>query len=181
MSDILINSNSLMKRRIDIERLFRPICRAKKIEVFRKSDTEKIIIGLGPGNFGNSARDARYPSKKSSLFINYFEIWYPDAADQTCSLDKAYMHLDMPNHDGTFEEEVLALHCDPTIDKMDPAYIYKRGPHMHIPGHKWKIDKAHIALCVTNLDQTCSTIDSLTDALASIIKMIDAEILPQFI
>ena len=180
MSEISIKAKSLGKRRITIERIFKPICKAKKIDAFRKSDTEKIILGLGTGDFSTSARDARYPSKVSNLFINYYEVWYPDPSDEMCTLEKAYMHLDMPNHDGTAEEEVLALHCDPAIKKTDPAYIYKRGPHMHISGHKWKIDKAHIALCLTNLDQTCSDIESLTKALSAIIMMVDEEFLPQF-
>ncbi len=89
------------------------------------------------------------------------------------------MHLDAPYGKGTGDEEVLALHCDPMSAASDPSYPYKRGPHLHISGNKRDISKAHIALCLTNLDETCSGPDAISVAFSAIITMISKELLPR--
>ena len=180
MSEIIIAGSKLSKRKLAIQKLFRPLSRSSHVDTFYRLGADEVLIGLGIDNFGGSLRSARHPSKFEHIFLNYFEVWRPKLDGKNLYLTKAYFHLDQPNQDGSGDEELLALHCDPAIPKTESSYQYKRGPHLHIAGARWDLSKAHIAMCLTNLDHDCSNIDTLTNALDRIIKMIDEELMPQF-
>jgi hypothetical protein len=158
--------------------MFRPIARAKNVDVFVQAIAQKVLIGLS-NQYIPQLRDLRCASRVDNVFINYFEVWQDAGGGADFFLDKAYMHLDVPFPDGSGDEEVLALHCDPQTPKADPSFLYKRGPHFHISGNKRDISKSHIGLCITHEDQACGSIDALTTAFSEIISMIDRELLPR--
>lgn len=80
---------------------------------------------------------------------------------------------------GGGSEEILAIHCDALAKKGEVAFMYKRGPHLHISGNKRDFSKAHIALCLSDIERTCSDFGSYAIAFAGIMKMVSDEILPQ--
>jgi len=106
-------------------------------------------------------------------------VWHSKERGRTFILNKAYFHLDAPLSRGQGDEEVLAVHCDPMITSGEVSFVYKRGPHMHVSGNKRDISKAHIALCLSNLEHTCSSFDAYWFAFEGILKMVNEEILPR--
>jgi hypothetical protein len=178
MDGISLASEKLLKRRLSVQKLFKPLVPRNHVRVFLRSGSENVLLGLGQDNFGTSLRSARHPSRVESLFLNYFEIWRSEKGGALFTLERAYLHLDAPYPDGTGDEEVLALHCDPAIDRSTPSFTYKRGPHLHVSGNKRDISKAHIALCLNDLQKTCSDVNAFSAALTLIAGMINDELLP---
>jgi len=161
-----------------LQNIFRPLAPKGHVEPFFRFTARGAIAGLGRDTFGNNLRLARHSSRVDGIFINYFEIWLPVKSTPTFALEKAYFHLDAPLPDGLGDEEIFALHCDALAAHSEASYVYKRGPHLHISGNKRDISKSHIALCLSDLDRTCSDFDAYSSAFKRIIKMIDDELLP---
>lgn len=178
MTSIILGQVELSKRRMAIEKLFKPIARSRRVDVSTRPTPSKFVIALGADTFGTQLRKARLPSKVGHLFINYYEIWVSEDGGVSYSLEKAYMHLDQASQDGRKDDEILAIHCDPCTSRSDAQYPFKRGPHMHISSRIGSLNKAHIALCLTNVDNVCSNAQALTDALKEIVAMIDGEFFP---
>jgi len=176
---IITDPSTLNKRRQRVQKIFEPLAKTNRVDVFFHSGANKAVIGLGLDTYGSDLRRARYPSRYDRIYVNYFEIWIAQEAGETFFLEKSCMHLDTPYPDGTGDEEVLALHCDPSLDGKDPESIFKRGPHLLLSGNRRDIKKSHIALCLTNLESSISSIDSLSTALDKSVSMIDSELLPR--
>jgi hypothetical protein len=178
MTNIVLNERQLERRRLTLQSTFRDIARSNRVEVFYKYGTTTAVIGLGNENFGTDYRSARHPSRVENFFINYFEVWSIQSGGARFHLEKAYLHLLSPYSDGTGDEEILALHCDPTILPHEASYLYKRGPHLHISSRRKNFGKAHIALCLNELDNVCEDYGKFSSAFSEIIGMIDKEFLP---
>lgn len=176
MSHVLANERTLAKRKLTLQRLFRPIVNGTHVNVFQRFFGQDVALGLGTPNFGGELRYARHRTRRPDVFLNYFEVWIPTTVNLQFSLSKLYLHLDEPDQDAT-DRELLAMHCDPAVDQADRQFRYKRGPHFHVSGHRPNFHKAHIAACLTNLDVVCRDLDSLTDAVAQMIEMIGDEML----
>jgi hypothetical protein len=155
------------------------MAKTDNVKVFFRPGATQVVLGLGNDNFGDQLRSARQASRLDNVFVNYFEVWTVQKGGREFLLDKAYMHLDVPYADGSGDEEVLALHCDPTTPQYDSAYRFKRGLHLHISSRKRDISKAHLALCHGAWEETCSNYESFSNAISSIVKMIDLELLPK--
>lgn len=177
MTGIVVSVQKLERRRQVLQRIFRDISKSTNVKVFFRPGATTIMIGLGPDNFGDQARRARLASRLQNIYLNYFEVWTIQRGGREVLLERAYMHLDMPFPDGSGDEELLALHCDPTTPQYDPAFAYKRGLHLHISSKKRDISKAHIALCHGLLEETCSDYEAFSNAVTAIVRMIDAELL----
>jgi hypothetical protein len=180
MTGIVISLRKLKLRRQVLQRIFENIARTTNVTVFFRSSATTTVIGLGPDTFGDQLRRARLPSRVQNIFLNYFEVWTIQKGGREFQLEKAYMHLDKPFPDGSGDEEVLALHCDPVTPQYDPAFVYKRGPHLHVSSNKTDISKAHIALCHGKLESACSDYEAFSTAITAIVQMINAELLPKF-
>lgn len=176
MPGLIVQADQLPKRRQLIQRVFRPLSPTQHSHVFQRPVGSSVSFGLG-GDPGTDLRAARHRSRNNRVFLNYFEVWRSEQRATAFSLEKAYLHLDVPLPNGRGDEEALALHCDPALASTEQAYMYKRGPHFHISGNKRDISKSHIALCLTNLEQTCSDLDAFNAAFAALLKMIGDEIL----
>jgi hypothetical protein len=150
------------------------------VNVFFRAGATTTVIGLGRDTFGDELRRARLASRLQNVFVNYFEVWAIQRGGREFLLDKAYMHLDVPFLDGSGDEEVLALHCDPATPNNDPAFAYKRGPHLHISSKKRDISKAHIALCHGHLEDACGDYEAFSKAIGAIVQMINVELLSKF-
>ena len=179
MSLIITDPYTLNKRRQRVQKIFKPLAKTNRVDVFFHSGANKAVIGLGRDIYGSDLRRARHPSRYDSIYVNYFEIWIAQEAGETFFLEKSCMHLDTPYPDGTGDEKVSALHCDPSLNGKDSGSIFKHGPHLHISGNKRDIKKSHISLFLTNFDTSTSSIDTLSTALDKIVSMINSELLPR--
>jgi hypothetical protein len=165
------------KRWSTFNKIFASITPRGRVQSFLRPTPQGVIAGLGTDRFGSNPRRARHSSRVPGIFINYFEVWIAQPNAKTFSLERAYFHLDAPLANGVGDDEILALHCDALIPKNTPSFTYKRGLHFHFPGAKRNLGKAHIALCLSDMERTCSEFDRYSSAFAAIIKMIDEEIL----
>jgi hypothetical protein len=173
-----IDSHEVAKRWQRLKKVFGPITPNGHVETFVSPSPTQVIVGLARHPDTN-LRQLRHPTRVSNIFINYFEIWRNLEQSDRFALDKAYFHLDTPLSAGRASEEILAIHCDALAKEGEVAFVYKRGPHLHISGNKRDISKAHIALCLSDLERTCSDMNAYWKAFTSIIKMVGDEILPQ--
>lgn len=174
---LLLSQEKMRSRTPELQNLFSALIRFPPAQVFWRSHQTQIFTGLGPDNVGTNLREARHPSRVKEVFINYFEVWNSLEGGKRFVLDRAYFHLDIPRADGTGDEELLALHCDPNTDPSDPSYSYKRGPHMHLAFKRYDFHKSHIALCIQNIEKTCSDFRIFSEAFADLIEMINREFL----
>ncbi|HJM93322.1 MAG: hypothetical protein QGG19_14005 [Alphaproteobacteria bacterium] len=142
MSLIITDPSTLNKHRQRVQKIFKPLAKTNHVDVFFRSGTNKVAIGLGRDTYGSDLSRARHPSRYDSIYVNYFEIWIAQEAGETFFLEKSCMHLDTPYPDGTGDEEVLALHCDPSLDGKGSESIFKRGPHLHLSGNRRDIKRA---------------------------------------
>jgi hypothetical protein len=161
------------------KRTFGPITPNGQVVSFVRSTPTQVVAALGRDRSASELRQLRHPCRVAHIFINYFEIWRVAQEPEQFLLDKAYFHLDTPLNAGRSNEEILSIHCDALVTTGEVAFIYKRGPHLHVSGNKRDISKAHIALCLSDLDRTCSDMKIYWSAFTSIIKMVGDEILPQ--
>ena len=158
---------------------FGPITPNGRVAAFVRPTPTQVVAALGRDGSVSELRQLRHPCRIANIFINYFEIWRAAQEPDQLQLDKAYFHLDTPFSAGRSNEEILSIHCDALITPGEVAFIYKRGPHLHVSGNKRDISKAHIALCLSDLDRTCSDMKVYWSAFTAIIKMVGDEILPQ--
>lgn len=174
---VVISVRILEKRQQRLQVIFGRISRSSIVPVFFRSTSSAALIGLGKDLFGRDLRSVRLATRVESIFVNYYEVWLSQSGGREFNLEKAYLHLDRPYPDGTGDQEVLALHCDPIIPESDPSFLYKRGPHLHISSKMHDISRAHIALCHGEVEDTCNNYEAFSNSLSSAIQMIDAELL----
>jgi hypothetical protein len=171
MAFISVAADQLPKRRQTIQRYFHGLSPIQHSQVYQRSLGSSVSFGLGPDP-GPDLRAGRHRSRNGRVFLNYFEVWRVEDRGTMFTMEKAYLHLDIPLVNGVGDEEVLALHCDPALTRGAPAYAYKRGPHIHVSGNGRDISKSHIALCLTNLEPTCSDVNAFNSAFQTMIKML---------
>ena len=104
----------------------------------------------------------------------YFEAWRVATRNQYV-LDQAY--LNVYERIGMQEQEVVCLHCDPSLSPDAEHERYKRCPHIHMSIAGSPFDSAHIALQGPDLGPVLRSTDTLHDALAWGVEMIRDEIL----
>lgn len=153
------------------------------------SDTRKILINQihqsGKLCFVISDRPIKsqelheydFQTKSKKIRGSYFEIWNQDTRDNYY-LSKAYLHLhrvDKEYLEGKAGGEYILLHCDPNDD--DDHGDYKRSPHLHFENAGFPINKAHIALNLSNINQILSSRADLNIALKAAVVMLNKQIL----
>jgi hypothetical protein len=104
----------------------------------------------------------------------YFEAWRVETRNQYV-LEQAYLNI--YERVGMQEQEVICLHCDPSLSPDAEHVRYKRGPHIHMSVAGSPFDAAHIALQGPDLGPVLKSSDTLHNALAWGVEMIRDEIL----
>jgi len=178
MAGILANLQTVNKRRLAIQKLFKPLARSSRVEVFRRSIGSDVVFGLGQNT--PQLRAARHATRHDGIFMNYYEIWNQYDAKASYCLNKAYLHIHMANRNGTEDEELLALHTDPMTPAIDPSFKYKRGPHLHFSKAPGDLSKSHVALCLSDIDNVCNNMATFSNALDSAVGMINDEFFDRF-
>jgi len=171
---IVVSEKSLGKRRTRIQKILEPLL-PKRPEVSMVSNTSGATFQLGRS--ARSLRDGRIRTRTPSVALNYFEVWIAASLKGDVTLEKWYLHLDAEEISGY--SEILALHCDPNIDKNDASYMYKKGPHVHPSGWNSNFTNSHIAVFLDRVEAVCQSDVALDEALSVAIRMIDDEFLPK--
>ena len=118
-----------------------------------------------------------FQTRSNNIRGSYFEIWNQDGRDNYY-LSKAYLHLHRVDKEyiaGKPGGEYILLHCDPNDN--DDHGDYKRSPHLHFENAGFPINKAHIALNMSNINQILASRDELNIALKAAVLMLNKQIL----
>jgi hypothetical protein len=173
----------LAKRDQHISALIAPlVADSRKVQIRRFGGLRNYVVGAVP--YGQSPdlvsdpASLRIPTVQSGSFFNYHEIWLPVLGKDTYDLNRAYLHIYLKRSAAEPELQALSLHCDPTLPKGEPSYIYKRGPHLHVGGAVPNIDRAHISLCIGDSAAGGNNVGSLMANFKRSIDMITSEVLP---
>src|SRR5436190_10811569 len=147
-------ADRLFRRFADAQALLSPLLeQPDRFEVVRLPQAVDYTIGLIPRGYAAQSvidpSSLRLPSKWESIYFNYHETWRPTNGSNRYFLDRAYLHFYLRNFEGAEELQALSLHCDPALEKTDPHFRYRRGPHFHVGGARPNIDRAHLSLCVS--------------------------------
>lgn len=135
------------------------------------------------GHSGGVTSDIDYRSWRFSTYrrdfrCGYFEIWRPvDERSRVYELYRAYLTLFRVPRRQPEEDDLLALHCDPTIEDSEPHAFYKRGPHLHVISAGYPLSHAHFALNQGHLSDIMESIESLSAAFAVAINMLREQVL----
>lgn len=119
-------------------------------------------------------RDWRFKTLKESYWASYYEEWRAGPDRREHYLFRAYFALYQMA--AGKEREILALHTDPN-EPEGPHSEYKRGPHLHISWAEHPIPRAHIALNLDNLEATLSSVDTLTQAMTTALRLVREQVL----
>lgn len=132
----------------------------------------------------------RFTTHVPNLQGGYYERWLPvNEKRKRFYLDRAYLHLYKAAREGglVVEKEILALHCDPN-EPDEPAHwhglrhsSYKRGPHLHVTVAEQPIPHSHFALNACHLDFVLRSMETLTHALRTAVRMIEDQVLQLYV
>lgn len=185
MSKVVLAARDMNERRKHVTRLVAPLLIDRnRVEVRPIGSGQAYTLGVipkGQSPASISSPDAvRVPTKVESIFLNYYEAWVSDAETGGYLLERAYMHIHHKRTKDAPDRQILCLHCDPLLEKKDPSFVYKRGPHLHIGGAAPNIDRSHISVCLNDPQQGGGDVASLTSTLQLAVTMIDREIFPLY-
>jgi hypothetical protein len=132
--------------------------------------------GRSPSSILNP-EDALVPTYVSGLLLNYYESWKEVRGSDQYYLDRAYMHMHL-RLGGAQPRQILSLHCDPGMHHSQEHYQYKRGPHLHVEGANPNLARAHISLCLTDVELGGSDVRQLTESFRAAVGLVVKELVP---
>lgn len=181
MANCLLGERDLTKRGAEVRRMLSPLSSDQGGPAWgRQTLRSEIYIGaFSKGSKSADIREWRFRTSVRGFYGNYFERWIPVAGGASeYFLDRAYLSIYFVNERATPpEEEIVLLQCDPNVAVTDNHARYKRGPHVHVSAAKHPLPHSHIALNLTHLDETVSSIDELTKAFASGVRLVREQVL----
>jgi hypothetical protein len=125
--------------------------------------------------------DYNFRTHSPKLKASYYEIWNP-LNKGNYYLSKAYFHLyriDNEYLEKRNDGEYVLLHCDPNDN--DEHGNYKRSPHIHIENANYPINKAHIALNLSDIEEILESRLKLNKALKNAILMLKKQIVDKLL
>lgn len=108
---------------------------------------------------------------------SYVEHWYEDKADSMWFLERAYLTLYQVDAVHDTEDEILAIHTEPSIDPKKPSGCYRRCPHLHVIRVPGNLHRAHLALEFGQAEENLASVATLTGALSRAVQMLSDEVL----
>ena len=178
--NLLINIHILnTKRSAELKDIVRGVLPdIRKIQINQIHQSGKICYVISDRMIqSQEINEYDFQTYSKNIRAKYFEIWNKFERDDYY-LSKAYFHL-YRNDDEYLKDrmdgEYILLHCDPNDN--DKHGDYKRSPHLHFESAGFPINKAHIALNLSNLDCILSSITDLNNAMRTAIMMLNKQIL----
>ena len=174
MPRIELDSTAVVSRTNTLSKLFCILTRDRRGFSVNPSRTGLVVFS---GNGSPKPTRSYVQTKLPEVFVSYFEIWSEADAPKQLRLDKCYLHLNKQDYYGSESEKLLALHSDLDCVEETSENYYKRGPHMHVTAGMHPFIDSHIALCLGDLEEACSSLDNLMESLQRNLTMIDHEFL----
>ena len=179
---ISLPADHLFRRYGDVQSFISPILPEEDFfEASRLMRVRDFTIGILP--FGYPAEavldpdSLRFPTQWSGIFFNYHERWVPFDGAKRFALDRAYLHFYLTPLD---DLQAASLHCDPSLDRTEANFSYKRGPHLHIAGAIPDISRSHLSICASDNALGGNNLGSLTRTLKSGLSLIIDELIPKY-
>lgn len=172
---IELEITQLGKRQATLPRVFAPLV-TRRLHVQISSRRDLTYLFLNPKAISDIEK-ARHRTDFPGIYLNYFERWsHSNDAPRTLRLDRAYLHL-IRTREGAVvsEEQLLALHSDLDCPAGDPAYRYRRGPHIHVSAGDHPFQRSHVALCLQTLEETCATLSNFDAAIRQSLELVRDE------
>lgn len=173
LSDIQSNRISEV---ISIVKIAHPNPKSINAKFLNKSGNISIVITDRHINSQNP-EDYDFQTIAENIRARYNEVWVKFQKDEYY-LSKAYFHLYKIDEEYLTKRkdgEYILLHCDPNDN--DDHGDYKRSPHIHIENSDYPINKAHIALNLSNIKEILVSRMELNTALQKAVLMIKDQIL----
>jgi len=166
----------LARRGTRIMKLLRPISLRQSGPAFSKVPGPTYIIfgAHDEARPTSDYRDWRFSITVPGFVAMYFELWRFESRDRYL-LEKAYLNIYKRVDAG--EEEVICLHCDPSLSEEADHVKYKRGPHIHMSVAGYPYSRAHIALRGPDVSEKLESAESIHNALTWGIEMIRDEVI----
>jgi hypothetical protein len=153
----------------------------RKIQITQLNQSGKLCFVISDRMIqSQDIKEYDFQTKSKKIRASYFEVWDKLSKD-TYYLSKAYMHLHRTDDEYLAvrtDGEYILLHCDPNDN--DEHGDYKRSPHLHFENAGFPINKAHIALNLSNINQLLTSRRDLNIALRSAIVMLNKQILERY-
>jgi hypothetical protein len=131
--------------------------------------------GRRPNTFSNP-EEVLVATRASNVLMNYYETWRQTKEADEYYLDRVYMHMHIVARPKP--QQVLSLHCDPSMNASDAHFRYRRGPHFHIEGATPNVSRAHISLCLVDQHLGGSDLRALTSSFGEAVQLIASELFP---
>ena len=159
------------------ERNGHPVDAQGQIVFTREGNGRKAVVTIKDTGSGLSYRDWFFRTSANLIRAQYFEIWISNESESEWQLCQACLHLFLvQSHDDPLEE-ILAIHCEPSLLATSDKLRFKRGPHVHLKAAKHPIGKAHFPLNLGHLEEVLSTIDNLGKALSDAVHIAQLEVI----
>lgn len=176
----VLDVDSFAKREQQISRLLNPLApQTRRLSCRRRLQNRMLVLsaflGTEPGE--PDPQEWRFATRVPRIRASYYEHWLPtDFRQRSFYLERAYLHLYV-RQDDRVEKEIIALHCDPNEAASNKHYLYKAGPHVHMTTAENPLHHAHIALNSDDLDSVLASVQELTSALGTAVKMLNDQVL----
>ena len=175
-----LDNSALGKRILLLPKLLQPILPpgrklACKPRLLSRQTVLSMYLGSEPLDLEPDSW--RFQTRISQIRASYYERWIPtDFRHQQWFLERAYLHI-YARRSNNYEQEILALHCDPNEPQSERHFRYKAGPHIHMPTAEHPLQHSHIALNNDTIDAVLASVTELTTALKTAILMVDDQVL----
>lgn len=179
--NLLVNNDELQTERIaeivELVKIIHPKPKSIQAKPISQSGIITFVVSDKPVK-SLEKKDYDFQTTSKNFKASYFEVWVKHEKNDYF-LSKAYFHLYRTDNEylKSIREdgEYVLLHCDPNDN--DEHGDYKRSPHVHIENAEYPINKAHIALNLSNITQILESRLELNKALKSAILMLKEQII----
>jgi hypothetical protein len=183
MVPITAKSASLYKdRRFGVRRLVSPLLPQPPNIIVEQTGLGRNAYTLSvlPSNRQPSTvlnpEEVMVRTRAPNVLMNYYETWRKGGEADEYYLDILYMHMHIAARPKS--QQVLSLHCDPSMRSSEPHYRYKRGPHFHFEGAAPDVSRAHVSVCLVDRHLGGSNLEALMATFGEEVRLIAAELLP---
>lgn len=182
---IRLSQEAVIGRQRAVSKLIEPLVQSKdRLEVRRLGASKNYVVGLLPkGENPSNVMDpatVRVAAKVDGIFLNYHEVWLPISASADYELERMYLHIHQKRDRTDIDRQVLCFHCDVRLRTDLTHTVHKRLPHLHLLGGDPDLSKAHLPVCVNDVELGGSNLRSLSITFEKTIRMIEEEIFPHY-
>ena len=174
-----MDESDVVARSVCIRRMLRPLTSLAYDPTVRPYQTGGVIVlGASQGvGKGRDYRRWRFLTRVARVRASYHELWQETRTRSQYRLAQMYLALYEVDRLHDREQELLALHSDPSLEEDLSEDRYKRGPHLHVVSVPAGFHRAHLSLELSSLQSILSSCTALTESMTQLVQMISDEVL----